>query len=88
MDLPEYPWTDYSISPLMWRVCERYRVPIKAHAEGALKALIEELGEPFSFVPSQVLNLVKAEAKYPVRRHQWFSCRCFFVFGGCHDRNR
>ena len=63
VDLHEYPWTDYFDKPLdVERVrakgIEYYNQGLGC-AEGAFKALIEELGEPFSFVPSQVLNFGK-----------------------------
>ncbi|MGB4276527.1 MAG: twin-arginine translocation signal domain-containing protein, partial [Limnochordia bacterium] len=55
VDLPEYPWTEYFNKPLdVERVrhlgAENYRAG-QGCCEGAFRALLTELGEPFSFIP-------------------------------------
>lgn len=63
VDLPEYPWIQYFDKPLdVERVRElgaNYYGEGNGCGEGAFRALIEVLGEPFSYVPSQVLNFGK-----------------------------
>ena len=63
IDLPDYPWTEYFDKPLdVERVralgAEYYGQGLGC-AEGAFRALLEELGEPFSFVPPQIMNFGK-----------------------------
>lgn len=63
VDLPEYPWTEYFTEPLdVERVrakgTEYYNQGLGC-SEGAFRALIEELGEPFSHIPSQIMNYGK-----------------------------
>jgi len=63
VDLPEYPWTEYFNKPLdVERVrhlgAENYRAG-QGCSEGAFRALLTELGEPFSFIPPQLMNFGK-----------------------------
>ena len=62
--LPEYPWEQYFDKPLdvqrVWDVAVQSYGEGNGCAEGAFRALITVLGEPFSYVPSQVMNFGKA----------------------------
>ncbi|HHT89378.1 MAG: C-GCAxxG-C-C family (seleno)protein [Bacillota bacterium] len=63
IDLPEYPWEQYFDKPLdVEKVRElgaQYYGEGNGCAEGAFRALVEVLGEPFNYVPSQVMNFGK-----------------------------
>src|SRR5690554_4743074 len=57
--LHEYPWIDYLVKPLdveavraLWT---KYYSEGNGCVEGSFRALIEELGDPFSLVPSELL---------------------------------
>ena len=61
--LPEYPWVEYFKEPLDVEAVRQLGVQYynegNGCSEGAFRALIVELGEPFSLVPSQVLTTAK-----------------------------
>jgi hypothetical protein len=63
IDLPDYPWTEYFNKPLdveaVRELGAKYYGEGLGCAEGAFRALLESLGEPFSFVPSQIMNFGK-----------------------------
>ncbi|HHT68949.1 MAG TPA: C_GCAxxG_C_C family protein [Firmicutes bacterium] len=64
VELPEYPWEQYFDKPLdvqkVQDLAVQYFGEGNGCAEGAFRALIEALGEPFSYVPSQIMNFGKA----------------------------
>lgn len=63
VELPEYPWEQFFNKPLdVEKVRElgaQYYREGNGCSEGAFRALIGQLGEPFSFVPSQLMNFGK-----------------------------
>ncbi len=63
VDLPEYPWEQFFTKPLdveaVRALGAQYYGEGNGCSEGAFRAIIEQLGEPFSFVPSQVMNFGK-----------------------------
>lgn len=63
VDLPEYPWVGHFNKPLdVEKVRElgaKYYGEGNGCGEGAFRALLEALGEPFSHVPSQLMNFGK-----------------------------
>lgn len=64
VELPDYPWEQFFDKPLdvqkVYDLATQYYGEGNGCAEGAFRALIEALGEPFSYVPSQVMNFGKA----------------------------
>lgn len=63
VELPEYPWDQYFTEPLdveaVRALGAKYYGEGQGCAEGAFRALLEELGEPFSFVPPELMNFGK-----------------------------
>lgn len=63
VDLPEYPWAQFFAKPLdveaVRALAAKYYGEGNGCAEAAFRAITETLGEPFNFVPSQVLNYGK-----------------------------
>lgn len=62
-ELPEYPWVQYFNKPLdveaIRKKGEENYFAGQGCAEAAFGALLSELGEPFSLIPSQILNYGK-----------------------------
>lgn len=61
--LPEYPWVQHFAKPLdveaVRKLGEENYFAGQGCAEAAFGALLTELGEPFSLIPSQILNYGK-----------------------------
>lgn len=63
VELPEYPWEQFFDRPLdvekVRALGAQYYGEGNGCAEAAFRAILETLGEPFSYVPSQLMNFGK-----------------------------